>query len=127
VDPIRPFANLIRSLRASRAAAKTSSASETSSADPTREVKAGEPAAPPEPLEQALQARLPRSGHWDSRRAREIFVEHALSRELGTGLAGDPAFTDLVADVSGLIEQQPEISARLDVLLKSLAQPDTGR
>jgi hypothetical protein len=127
VDPIRPFANLIRSLRANRAGVKTDRAVETAGGEPTREVPAGEPAAPPQPLEHALQARLPRAGQWDSRRAREIFVEHALSRELGTGLANDPAFADLIANVSELIEQQPHISARLDALLKELAEPDAGR
>lgn len=121
MDPIRPFADLIRSLRASRKQATQNRPLEGGTSDSPRDIEASASAAAPQPLEHALRGRLPAVAQWDERRAREIFVEHALSRELDAGLATDPAFADLVANVSELIAQQPHISARLDTLLRSIA------
>jgi hypothetical protein len=127
VDPIRPFTDLIRSLRSSRRVDKQHPTADAPAGDSASGVGAGEPIAPAEALEHALRMRLSGTEPWDASRAREVFVEHALSRELGAGLATDPAFAELVAKVSDVIEQQPHISARLDVLLRQIAQAQTHR
>jgi hypothetical protein len=121
VDPIRPFATLLRALRAGR---KTSVAdARESERASTNELDVGAlvASAATQSLEQALRSQLPDTGQWDRRRAREIFVEHALLRELGRELSSDSAFAELVANVSELIAQRPAICERLDVLLKSIA------
>jgi hypothetical protein len=127
VDPIRPFADLIRSLRSSRRVDRQDRTADAPVSESVSGVAASEPIAAAEALERALRMRLAGTEPWDASRAREVFVEHALLRDLGTGLATDPAFAELVAKVSDVIEQQPQISARLDVLLRQIAQHQTGR
>jgi len=60
-------------------------------------------------------------GPWNRQRAREMFVEQMLLRELGPEIANDAAFVELVDRVSALIGEQRGISDRLDQLLRELA------
>ena len=127
MDPIRPFSLLLRSLRATRKKGASSVANETGSTSAQGTQVAGIAAArSAQPAEQPLRDRLTSNAPWDSRKAREIFVEHTLARELGAELARDPAFGELVANVSVLIEREPRINARLDTLLRDLAKAPAG-
>jgi hypothetical protein len=48
---------------------------------------------------------------------REVFVETTLLWELGEHLARDPAFTEMVARVSGQLQADPAVMQRLHRLL----------
>lgn len=111
MDPLRPFASLLRSLRPSAKAR---------AADAPREKNA---TATPHPVARPnaqLQARLATLTEWHAPRAREIFVECVLLAELGDDLAGDPAFVSLIQEVSTHLSNQPQVSARLDHMLREL-------
>jgi hypothetical protein len=123
VDPINPFSNFIRLLRESSKKSSTGEvqqrpAAGSSSADQAAAVS---PAARAQSLQSSLQSRVRAIGPWNRQRAREVFVEQILLRELGPDLANDTSFVELVDRVSTLIGEQPAISARLDQLLRELA------
>jgi hypothetical protein len=120
MDPLRPFANLIRSLWTG----SKRSAVRTTDGAPSAQSGAGQQAqaiAGPAQISATLQSRLATLREWNSARARELFVEHVLLAEFGSDLARDPTFADLVRRVSAQLEAQPTLGARLDQVLQSLA------
>jgi hypothetical protein len=52
--------------------------------------------------------------------ATRAFVESALVAEFGQGLLSDPAFGDMVADISASLREDPELRERLDRMLTEL-------
>lgn len=123
MDPLKPFTTLIRSLSASRSAKSPQTAqarSHHTDTDPqTSAAAAG--IMPASAVHSRLQARLSALTEWDSKRARETFVECILLNELGAQLAEDPAFFELVRRVSINLDSEPQISSRLDQVLRELA------
>jgi hypothetical protein len=123
VDPINPFSNFIRLLRESSKKSSTGEvqqrpAAGSSGADQAAAVT---PAARAQSLQTSLQSRVKAVGPWNRQRAREVFVEQILLRELGADIGNDTAFVELVDRVSALIGEQAGISERLDQLLRELA------
>lgn len=121
MDPLRPFASLIRSLRSAR---KDRLAPETSSSTSSGAASAisGSAEAPSlRPVHARLQARLSTLTQWNPVQAREIFVECILMEELGAGLERDPGFAELVRKVGDQLASETAVSSRLDELLRSLS------
>jgi hypothetical protein len=124
MDPLRPFAGLIRTLWKSTTASTTQkdalgSASTTGAEEAQSETAAalGETT-----LRTQIRARLTRIGLNDPRLAREVFVETVLTTELGENLARDPGFTDMVKLVAEHIEADARLGDRLNSLLRSLVE-----
>jgi hypothetical protein len=107
MDPLRPFAHLIRSLWTGKRPA-------ASAAQPRA-------AAPSAPVANRLLSRLSTLQQWNGQRARELFVEHILLAEFGEDLALDPSFADLVQRVCSHLGSEPAVGARLDELLQQVA------
>jgi hypothetical protein len=123
VDPINPFSNFIRLLRESSKKSSTGEVQRRPAAGSsgTDQAAAVTPAARAQSLQTSLQSRVRAMGPWNRQRAREMFVEQMLLRELGPEIANDAAFVELVDRVSALIGEQRGISDRLDQLLRELA------
>jgi hypothetical protein len=123
VDPINPFSNFIRLLRESSKKSSTGELQQRPAAGSSGSDQAAAitPASRAQSLKNSLQSRVRAVGPWNRQRAREVFVEQILLRELGPDIANDTAFAELVDRVSVLIGEQPGISARLDQLLRELA------
>jgi hypothetical protein len=124
MDPLRPFAGLIRTLWKSTTRSTTqkdalASASTTSAEEAQSEAAAalGETT-----LRTQIRARLTRIGLNDPRLAREVFVETVLTSELGENLSRDPAFTDMVKRVAEHIATDARLGDRLHSLLRSLVE-----
>jgi hypothetical protein len=120
MDPLRPFASLIRSLRSTgktRLAVSAGAAASTNSGA----VSAAAEASGARPVHARLRARLATLTEWNPAQARELFVECILLEELGAGLERDPAFADLVRKVGGQLASEASVSSRLDQLLRSLS------
>jgi hypothetical protein len=115
MDPLKPFAHLIRSLRTPKRSAAAGTA--THGADTQRPNVVVSAA----PIASRLQSRLATLQQWNKARARELFVEDLLLMEFGEGLALDPAFAELVQRVSTHLGSEPAIGARLDELLQQVA------
>jgi len=122
VDPLKPFANLIRSLWSStkRAPARAPAGARATPATAGQQTPA-RAIAPATSVSARLQARLATLREWNSAQARELFVEHALLMEFGSDLAHDPTFAELVQRVSAQLATEPALGARLDQLLQDLA------
>jgi|SRR5688572_17367829 hypothetical protein len=128
-DPLRPFADLIRSLWRSRAASTARTAAATGSAP-----AAGTQRALHEPRIQArvrslqshLRARIAESGGASPAKMREAFVEAVILHELGEQLAPDASVSELVSRVSEQLASDPEVGERLDRLLTRLASEPHG-
>jgi len=114
MDPLRPFATLIRSLWS------TNKSRSTGPAQRIATPPSGPPALPG--IEPRLRIRLSTLSQWHPTRAREMFVETVLLSELGADLERDPDFQPLVRDVSAHLGSVPAISSRLDQLLQGLLQ-----
>ncbi len=126
MDPLRPFANLIRSLWTGTKAAPARAADGARLAQGTTGPRAQADAiAASTPLSARLQSRLAALREWNSVRARELFVEHVLLMEFGSDLARDPTFADLVQRVSAQLDAEPTLRTRLDQLLQELATDRT--
>ncbi len=127
MDPLRPFADLIRSLW--RKQSQTVGRTERAAATGATSLKTVEEAPPPQDaradLQQRLRARLTPSVLADSARARAVFVETVLTWELGERLAGDPAFPPVVERVAAQLALQPELADRLQATLVALAENRT--
>jgi hypothetical protein len=128
MDPLRPFAGLIRTLWKSNTSSTQAEAPLASSAASGAEQAQNQAA---EALDEAtlraqLRARLLRVGLNDPRRAREVFVETVLSAELGEHLLRDPAFTDMVKRVANHIATDGRLGSRLHSLLQALAEDPPG-
>jgi hypothetical protein len=113
-DPLRPFAQIIRSLWRSRVSpaqpghALQPSSQQTGKAD--------------ESLKSRLSARIAGISADNPAHLRQAFVETVLLRELGDNLARDPQFGALVARVCEQLESQPAVSQSLHQLLARLAR-----
>ena len=123
MDPINPFSNFIRLLRESSKKSSTGEVQRRPAAGSsgTDQAAAIAPASRAQSLQTSLQSRVRAMGPWNRQRAREVFVEQMLLRELGPDIANDAAFVELVDRVSALIGEQQGISDRLDQLLRELA------
>jgi hypothetical protein len=123
VDPINPFSNFIRLLRESSKKSPTGEVQQRPAAGSSGSDRAAAvtPAARAQSLQTSLQSRVKAVGPWNRQRAREVFVEQILLRELGPDIGNDAAFVELVDRVSALIGEQAGISERLDQLLRELA------
>jgi hypothetical protein len=118
MDPLRPFATLLRSLWTVARSERTRNGSAASG----RASVGGTDALTPVPsIAARLQPRLAALKEWQGGRARELFVEHVLIDQFGEQLAGDPKFAELVQRVSLDLAEEPGLDARLDELLQALA------
>lgn len=117
MDPLRPFAGLIRTLWRSQSGAASSADS------PLKDAAAGEIVTErggEARLTERLRTQLLRIGIADPRRARDAFIETVLVAELGEGLVRDPAFSAVVARVSEQLGADPALAAQLQSLLEWL-------
>jgi hypothetical protein len=124
MDPIKPFAGLIRTLWKSTTASTTqkdalASASTTGADEAQSETAAALEATT---LRTQIRARLTRIGLNDPRLAREVFVETVLISELGENLSRDPGLTDMVKLVAEHIAADARLGDRLHSLLRSLVE-----
>jgi hypothetical protein len=116
MDPLRPFAALIRSLWTG-----TSERSQSAQRAGSRGASAGSaPVVPAQRIADRLQLRLRALQDWDASRAREMFVEDVLLSELGGELVRDPKFAEIVKRVSDHLGNEPAVSARLNDVLRDL-------
>jgi hypothetical protein len=122
MDPLRPFANLIRSLWKAQAPPPTRAESTASLRPPTADDSPGTPAAEVAEgtLRSRIRTRLTQFGTADPQRTREIFVETVLAWELGEELPHDAGFVDVVRRVAEHIGAQPNLSVRLHTVLTEL-------
>jgi hypothetical protein len=123
MDPLRPFAGLIRTLwKSSTPSTTQTDASAPASAANSEEARSEATAALEESsLRTRVRARLTRIGLNDPRLAREVFVETVLTTELGENLSRDPAFIEMVKRVAEHIGADARLGERLHSLLRSLA------
>jgi hypothetical protein len=123
MDPLRPFAGLIRTLwKSNTPSTSRSDASTASSSGATEQGQNDASIALEEAtLRTQIRTRLARVGLGDPRRAREVFVETVLTAELGETLVRDPAFTDMVKRVAEHIGADEQLGNRLHALLQTLA------
>lgn len=123
MDPLRPFAGLIRTLWKSTTPSTTQKDALASASRSTEEAQSEAVAALGETaLRTRIRARLTRIGLNDPRLAREVFVETVLTTELGENLLRDPGFTDMVKRVADHIAADARLGDRLHSLLCSLAE-----
>jgi hypothetical protein len=125
MDPLRPFAVLIRSLWESKRTARTSPAArgaavtaEQSSQSPRS--TATEPAAPD--LRTRLRERLDPATLADPQRARETFVAVVLESELGDAATADEDLREIARRVAEQLGEDPTIGARLHDVLRETAR-----
>jgi hypothetical protein len=123
-DPLRPFADVIRTLwraktaRTRNAASGTNSTSTAETAEAAQTVSAGSN----EALQSRLKARIATLDLANPRKLRETFVETVLLAELGERLAPDPAFAELVLRVSEQLDSDRQTGERLHQLLLDIAK-----
>ena len=124
MDPLRPFAGLIRTLWKSTTASTAQKDALASASTTNAEEAQSETAAALEEatLRTQIRARLTRIGLNDPRLACEVFVETVLITELGENLSRDPGFTDMVQRVAEHIAADARLGDRLHSLLRSLAE-----
>src|SRR3954469_4193663 len=124
MDPLKPFAGLIRTLWKSTTLSTTQKDALASASTASAEEARGEAAAALQEttLRTQIRARLRRIGLNDPRLAREVFVETVLTAELGEGLSRDPGFTDMVKRLAEHMGADERLGGRLHSLLRSLAE-----
>jgi hypothetical protein len=125
MDPLRPFSDLIRALWKSNARRVDRpggvSASQAMQAEqPAEKTAAGETGLVA--LKSEVRARLGPVGLSDKRRAREVFVEAVMARELGLGSGHDQEFSNVARRVAARIGSHPRLSERLHVILTALME-----
>jgi hypothetical protein len=116
-DPLRPFADMIRSLWLVRARA-TAPARVTVTSRPDADVPTSRSL---RTLRSRLQARMSASQPAGAARMREAFVETVLLWELGEELASDPRFVEMVTSVAEQVASDPSVGERLNRMLTRLA------
>jgi hypothetical protein len=122
MDPLKPFTSIIRSFWEQYARRADGNPRAAESSGTTRQRLAPVEGAPAiEALHGRLRSRLATLAQWDASRARQLFVECALTVELGDELARDPAFANIVQRVSQQLDSDWKLSSRLDTLLKRVA------
>lgn len=119
VDPLKPFTSLhsfrLEQSQRVESAPRTAEAFPTGSQQQTFKV-ADTPTI--NLLQRRLRTRLASLDKWDSGSARKLFVECALTSELGDELANDPAFSRVVQRVTQQLGIDAKQTARLDELLE---------
>jgi hypothetical protein len=121
MDPLRPFADLVRSLWGNRST-PTPRTDSTAPSRASSEQQSRAAIDPTDELRTRLRARLTQAGLSDPGRAREVFVEVVLTWELGDRALTDPTFATVVKAVADRINQRPQLSGRLQELLVTLTQ-----
>jgi hypothetical protein len=122
MDPLKPFTSIIRSFWEQYARRADGNPRSAESSATTQQKLAPVKSAPAiQTLHSRLRSRLATLAQWDPSRARQLFVECALTAELGDELARDPAFANIVQRVSQQLESDWKLSSRLDSLLKRVA------
>jgi hypothetical protein len=121
MDPLRPFADFVRSLSRRTTPARAAETAQGRAVSP-EQLGADASALATEGLDAKLRAQLGRTGVADRVRAREAFVEVVLAFELGDQLCENPGFAELVKGVSSRIDAHPQLSERLHELLVDLAR-----
>jgi hypothetical protein len=120
-DPLRPFAQIIRSLWRGRAPAAQSSSSTS---------QTGSPPEPAPRVDESLQSRLSAQiagiDTANAARLRQAFVETVLLWELGEQLARDPEFAQMVSRVSEQLGSDAAVAQNLHGLLVKLAADRRG-
>jgi hypothetical protein len=124
MDPLRPFAGLIRTLWKSTTASTNQKDALTSASTTSAEEAQSETAAAlaETTMRTQIRARLKLIGLNDPQLAREVFVETILTTELGENLSRDPGFTDMVKRLAEHIAADSRLGDRLHSLLRSLAE-----
>jgi len=125
-DPLRPFAQIIRTLWRSRAQAGKSAGASASASRESRRLPREDDQQAEGSLRAHLTARIGGVSSQDARQIREKFVETVLLWELGDHLARDPAFGEVVSHVSQQLASDPVISRKLHGLLMQLSQTADG-
>ena len=118
MDPLKPFASLVYSLRSARRSPETartrkrpdSPSIERSSAESVRD---------------RLRPRLQTIRPWNAERARRMFVECTLTSELGEEFSGDLKLAEIATAVSHALGQHRTSADRLDAVLRRLAETRT--
>jgi hypothetical protein len=123
VDPLKPFASIIRSLRTaeSKRTAHVQNKAGTEFAGTPNPISPAAQATPAERLRMQLQARVGALKTWDSAQARVLFVESVLLTEIGDNLRSDSSFDSVVNSVCQQLNNDPALSRRLDELLQELS------
>ena len=130
MDPLRPFANIVRTLLTQRVR-------KTTPVDRTQKARQSDQQ-PPDTVERHLDAgsrlekilkeRLTQAEPASPELRQKIFVEVALLHELGDNIAHSSDFPAIAADVASQLSTHPELQNRLDSLLQALSrnarQPD---
>jgi DNA-binding transcriptional regulator YbjK len=120
MDPLRPFTSLVDSLWRTR--------TDKIAAEKTQEVgePQTDPATPPaikqvqESLETRLRQRIRQRGSLNADLARDVFVETVLAWEIGEHVIRTPGFEEITHQVSSQIAADPQLSDRLNELLREL-------
>jgi hypothetical protein len=123
VDPLKPFASIIRSLRTaeSKRTASVQKKAGTEFAGTPNPLSAITHATPSERLRMELQARVGALKTWDTAQARTLFVESVLLTEIGDNLQSDSSFDVIVNSVCQQLGNDPTLSRRLDELLREIS------
>ncbi|HEY4211216.1 MAG TPA: hypothetical protein VGM84_07030 [Steroidobacteraceae bacterium] len=134
-DPLRPFADAIRTLWRTRAQNAQKTQDKGTSGAASAGISQPQPGRTRESLRARLKARISVLDPSAPSKLRETFVETVLLWELGEQLAPDPGFADLVARVSEQLVSDPQTGERLHRLLLEIggfcaqrpgaAKPDT--
>ena len=125
MDPLRPFAVLIRSLWENKRTARTApgaagTAVTTDRASHSARGTAAEHAAPD--LRTRLRERLDAATLADPQRARETFVTVVLESELGDAATADEDLREVARRVAGQLGEDPTVGARLHAVLQETAR-----
>jgi hypothetical protein len=126
VDPLKPFASIIRSLRTaeSKRTGNVQKKAETEFAGTPNPTSSIAHAPPAERLRMQLQARIGTLKTWDTAQARAVFVESVLLTEMGDNLQNDSSFDVIVNSVCQQLGNDPALSHRLDKLLREFSAED---
>lgn len=121
MDPLRPFAVLIRSLWQNRRTERADPATRTAAVttDPASQGARSAAAAAAAPdLRTRLRDRLDAATLADPRRARETFVAVVLESELGDAATADEDLREVARRVAEQLGEDPTVGARLHEVLR---------
>jgi hypothetical protein len=124
MDPLRPFAAVIRSLWQARASASspTPEARKTGTTPNPATLVHAQSARTEESLRARLKSRISQVDPDDPRRVREAFVETVLLWELGEKLAHDAGFGEMVMQISDQLASDAAVDQRLQKLVLQIGR-----